>query len=70
MADMLDFIGTVGWLYSEPEDDEERFMIVGRLGWRLVSVVYTVRGNTLRLIPARKASRGERREYDQSQTYP
>ena len=58
----------VGWICSDPEDDEERFMIVGRLGWRLVSVVYTMRGNVLRLISARKASKDERREYDQSAT--
>ena len=59
----------VGWLCSEPEDDEERFMVVGRLGWKIVSVVYTVRGNTLRLISARKANRDERREYGQGKTY-
>ncbi|MBA2597774.1 MAG: BrnT family toxin [Chloroflexia bacterium] len=53
----------MGWLCGDPEDDEERFMIVGRLGWRIVSVVYTVRGNTLRLISARKASSDERRQY-------
>lgn len=40
-------------------------MIVGRLGWNIVSVVYTERGNKIRLISAREASRDERREYDQ-----
>jgi uncharacterized DUF497 family protein len=59
-------LAKVGWVCSEPEDDEERFMVVGRVGWRLVSVVYTVRGNKTRLISARKASRNEQREYDQS----
>ena len=43
----------LGWICSDPGDDEERFMVVGRLGWRIVSVVYAIRGNTLRLISAR-----------------
>ncbi|MGH7961296.1 MAG: BrnT family toxin [Candidatus Binatia bacterium] len=55
----------VGWICSDPGDDEERFMIVGRAGWNIVSVVYTPRGSMLRLISARKANRHERREYGQ-----
>jgi uncharacterized protein len=39
-------------------------MIVGRLGWKLVSVVYTERGDRIRLISAREANRNERRAYD------
>jgi uncharacterized DUF497 family protein len=57
----------VEWICSEPDDDEERYMIVGRLGWRIVSVVYTERGERLRLISAREANHDERREYHQSQ---
>jgi uncharacterized DUF497 family protein len=60
----------VGWLCSYPEDEEERFIVIGRQGWRIVTVVYTLRGTTTRLISARKASRSERRAYDQSETYP
>jgi uncharacterized DUF497 family protein len=56
----------VEWLCSDPEDDEERFMKVGRVGWRLLAVVYTERGDTTRLISARKASKRERQRYDQS----
>ena len=59
----------VGWLCSDPGDDEDRFMVVGRQGWRIVSVVYTMRGDSTRLISARKASPRERRAYDQSETY-
>jgi uncharacterized DUF497 family protein len=53
-----------GWVCSDPDEAEERFMAIGRVGWRILSVVYTERGNLLRLISARKASRRERREYD------
>ena len=56
----------VGWLCSDPGDDEERFVIVGRSGWKIMSVIYTMRGNITRLISARKASRREQREYHQS----
>lgn len=57
----------VEWICSEPDDAEERYMVVGRVGWRIVSVVYTERDNKLRLISARMASHDERREYHQSQ---
>ena len=56
----------IEWVCSDPEDDEERFMIVGRVGRRLLAVVYTERGDTTRLISARKASKRERQRYDQS----
>ena len=62
---VFDDPGMVGWLCSDPEDDEERFMAVGRVGWDIVSVVYTPRGAKRRLISARKANRNERREYGQ-----
>ena len=58
--------GWVEWICSDPGDDEERYMIVGRLGWKVVSVVYTERDNKLRLISAREANSDERREYRQS----
>jgi uncharacterized DUF497 family protein len=60
---------SVEWICSDPADDEERYMIVGRLGWNIVSVVYTERGNKLRLISAREANRDERREYHRGKTY-
>jgi uncharacterized DUF497 family protein len=50
-----------------PDDDpdEERFVTVGMdaLG-RVLTVVYTWRGDEPRLISARKASRSERRQYE------
>jgi hypothetical protein len=50
------------------EDDypnEERFVTIGMdaLG-RILVVVYTWRGNDIRLISARKATRHERRHYE------
>ena len=56
----------VGWVNSDPDDVEERFIVVGQSGWKIMSVVYTMRGNITRLISARKASRREQREYHQS----
>ena len=56
----------VGWLRSDPGDDEERLIVIGRSGWKIMAVIYTMRGNVTRLISARKASRREQREYHQS----
>ena len=56
----------IRWVCSDPGDDEECFMVVGRLRWKIVSVVYAERGSKLRLISARKANRDEQREYGQS----
>ena len=53
----------VGWLCSDPEDEEDRYVAVGKVGWNIISVVYTPRDGKLRLISARKANRNERREY-------
>ena len=57
----------VEWICSDPDDDEERYMMVGRIGWKIVSVVYTERGDRIRLISAREANHFERREYRQGQ---
>ena len=45
---------------------EERFILVGMdaLG-RIVVVVYTYRGNSIRLISARKATKSERNSYEE-----
>jgi uncharacterized protein len=49
---------------SEERFDEERFITIGidALG-RVLVVVYTCRGNDIRLISARKATRSERKQY-------
>ncbi len=49
---------------DQPGSDEDRHLTVGEdvLG-RVLVVVYTWRGDQIRLISARKASRPERRQY-------
>jgi uncharacterized DUF497 family protein len=49
----------------DPDAEEERFMTTGAdaLG-RVLSVIYTWRGNAIRLISARRATRKERRKYE------
>ena len=44
-------------------NSEERFLIIGMAGGQLVSVVYTTRGETIRLISARRATRREHDDY-------
>lgn len=41
--------------YPSSRDGEERFVLVGWLGNRLISVVHTLRGDTIRIISARAA---------------
>ena len=42
---------------------EERRMVFGRTGERVYCIVYTQRGNSFRLISARKANPREQRQY-------
>lgn len=44
--------------YGEP-----RFTLIGRAGGSLIVVVYTERGDVIRIISARQATRGERDRY-------
>ena len=44
--------------------DEERYLAIGMDGYaRVLVVVYTWRGDTVRIISARKATRSEERQY-------
>ncbi len=46
---------------------EERFILLGRtFRGRLIVVVHTERGDTIRLISAREATRAERRTYEEN----
>jgi len=42
---------------------EERFILIGMAGDRLLAVVYTLRGECIRLISARGAEAHEQRQY-------
>lgn len=44
-------------------DGEDRFIITGKLDDVFITVVFTMRGKNKRLISARRARRGERKEY-------
>ena len=48
---------------SHEEDGEERRKMIGRIGGRLFTVVYTLRGAAIRLISARPANSKEVRDY-------
>jgi uncharacterized protein len=44
---------------------EQRFIVIGMDHlWRLLALVYTDRGNRVRLISARSATRSERQKYE------
>ena len=46
--------------------DEERFVTIGLDGFgRVLVVVYTLRGEAIRVISARKANRQERQQYEE-----
>ena len=47
--------------------DEDRFVLLGQTyGGKIVVVVHTERGENIRIISARKASRKERRTYEEN----
>lgn len=45
---------------------EERFMIIGRLGHKLYSAIFTMRGETIRLISARRSHGKEEQIYHEA----
>lgn len=65
-ADAVSVFGDENALTVEDDvSDEERFVTLGLDAFgRFLVVVYTWRGDTIRLISARKASRAERHAYD------
>lgn len=53
------------WLDDEVVEGEMRETIIGMtVDWRLLYVVYAMRGDTIRLISVRKATRTERKRYE------
>ena len=53
----------VEWLDKRQDYGEERRLTLGRIEWRLYAVAYTMRGEIVRLISARKANQREQRRY-------
>ncbi len=65
---VFDDLGAV----DEPDDSmdygEERYKITGLMIGRLLTVIYTERGEAIRIISARKATKHEERFYHSQQT--
>lgn len=51
--------------YATPKHDEERWKTVGLIHGIAFAVVWTLRGEMIRLITARRARDGEERDYRQ-----
>jgi uncharacterized protein len=58
------FYGT-SLLRRSDRDGEERWLAIGETEGRIVTVVFTWRGDALRIISARRARRNEKRAYYQ-----
>ena len=54
------------WYDERHSDEEDRFIAIGQIGnvTVILLVVYTDRGDAIRIISARKATKKERRQYD------
>ena len=51
---------------DDPDYDEERFITIGMDAYgRILVVVYTWRGNNIRIISARKATKSEHKHYEE-----
>jgi uncharacterized DUF497 family protein len=59
-------LNTLQILYlDDPDFDEERFITIGMdASARLLIVVYTYRGDAIRLISVRQAEKHERKQYE------
>ena len=51
------------WPSSQTQHSEQRFVAVGQLDGRLITVVFTERGELRRLISARRARKNEEKRY-------
>ena len=57
-----------GWCDFDSAPDEVRYVITGIVNGVFLTVVYTERGERIRIISARKATKHEQEEYYRSQT--
>lgn len=55
------------WPDARQDYGEERFIALGYIGGRLYSMVFTVRGDVLRIISLRKANKREVKSYEQQE---
>ena len=51
------------YTYPSPKNDEDRWVTVGPVENRLIAVIWTDRGDAVRLISARRARNEEKRHY-------
>ena len=54
---------SVEWIDGRHDDNEERFGLLGMVENHLLHVTYTLRGERIRIISARRAEPHERRRY-------
>ena len=56
---------TLTYFDGRGKDDEDRYVAIGLLGAKLLTVVFVERGNDIiRIISARKATKSEERRYE------
>jgi uncharacterized DUF497 family protein len=65
---VFDDVFALDRLDSADQSGEVRYVLTGMANAVLLTVVYTQRGERMRIISARKATRHEQREYYRSQT--
>jgi uncharacterized DUF497 family protein len=61
--DVFDDPFALDWPDGNQDQDEQRFVTLGMVEGRLLFVVYTMRGDAIRIISARLAESFERRMY-------
>jgi uncharacterized protein len=61
--DVFKDIFAVEWVDSGHDEHEDRYAAIGMVENRLLFVAYAMRGETIRIISARKAEPYERRRY-------
>jgi uncharacterized protein len=64
---MVIFEGNIiDWIDDREDYGEERLVALGRAGLLVLRVVFTLRGKTIRLISAQKASKNDQKRYYRS----
>lgn len=62
--------GVLQWEDLRQDYGEPRYNLLGELNGRLFHLTYTCRGDTIRIISARRANERERRRYEHYQQTP